>query len=285
MNGKVESIYIIANLLKKGAESLIGEITSDLEPQGIQVEIFSFKGKPEIPHIPLDTDVVFSLGGDGTVLFSARALKGMDIPIMPVNLGDFGYITEVSREEWKEAFDEYRRGNVGISKRVMIEACVERNGHSFRTIEGLNDAVITTAGTSKVVRLKLSIESSYLGEYRADGVILATPTGSTAYSAAAGGPILQPEMQALLITPICPFTLSNRPLVVQGDQSIFLEVEKHQRAELILTIDGQEIIPLFPEDRVCFRRSKHVVHIINSTRRNFVEVLRTKLNWSGGPNA
>jgi NAD+ kinase len=145
--------------------------------------------------------------------------------------------------------------------------------------------VVSASGISRIVRLRLSLSQAYLGEYRADGMIVSTPTGSTAYSAAAGGPILEPEMEALIINPICPFTLSNRPLVVRGTETVHIEVMKKQRTDLNLTVDGQSTVPLKPGDTIEVRAGAKKAHIIRSDKRNFFEVLRSKLNWSGGPDA
>jgi NAD+ kinase len=136
-----------------------------------------------------------------------------------------------------------------------------------------------------MIRLKIFLSDTYMGRYRADGVIVATPTGSTAYSMAAGGPILHPEMEAFILTPICPFTLSNRPTVVPASEVLRVEVEEPQKVETVLTIDGQETIPLLPRDCVTICRAPNKARIVHTDRRSFYEVLRTKLNWTGEPNA
>jgi NAD+ kinase len=150
---------------------------------------------------------------------------------------------------------------------------------------GLNDAVISASGISKIVKLSVRLSDTPLGRYRADGIIVATPTGSTAYSAAAGGPILHPEMDAMILNPICPFTLSHRPIVVPHDEEIVVEVEEEQRTGLMMTVDGQSEFPLKPDDRIVIRASEEKARIVRSNKRTFYEVLRTKLNWSGGPDA
>ena len=150
---------------------------------------------------------------------------------------------------------------------------------------GLNEAVIGIKGISRMIRLKIFMSDTYMGRYRADGVIVATPTGSTAYSMAAGGPILHPEMEAFILTPICPFTLSNRPTVVPATEILRIEVEEPQKVEAVLTIDGQESFLLQPRDCIFVRRAPHKARIVHTDRRSFYEVLRTKLNWAGEPNA
>ena len=281
---EVRKTLIIGNLSKPDAESIAEEVASYLVTRGIETTKFLFRGRPESDPV-VDCDLAFSLGGDGTVLYSARVLAPRAVPIMAVNIGDFGFITEVGRDEWARAFESYIAGNLGLSRRNMLDTRVFRDGDEIAVYLGLNDSVITSAGMSKIVRLKVDVNGTSLGRYRADGVIVATPTGSTAHSAAAGGPILDPEMRALALTPICPFTLSNRPIVLQGSEPVYIEVESSQRTEVILTVDGQDTLPLREGDRLCFQVADADALIIRSDKRNFYEVLRSKLNWSGGPDA
>ncbi len=287
MQREVKRALLVANCLKEKAESLISDIGSYLQEHRIFYTVNRITGKPDISSFSEENaaDIVFSLGGDGTVLYTARALAGLNVPILAVNIGSLGFITEVTLDEWKEAFEKYRSGILGLSERVLVNVSVERRGEIVREFEGLNDAVVASDGISKVVRLSVDISDTPVGKYRADGIIVSTPTGSTAYSAAAGGPILDPEMEALVLNPICPFTLSNRTIVVNGDRCITILVEKDQRTRIILTMDGQIVFPLEPEDKLHIRRSSRKVSLIRSDKRNFYEVLRTKLNWSGGPDA
>ena len=277
-------VMIVANLEKDGATLLIEEISSYLDSLGIEVVVFSYSGKTEIPELER-ADLVFSLGGDGTVLFCSRIVESLSIPILAVNIGDFGFITEISKHEWKSAFTRYQNGQLNLSRRVMIKVMVERNGVRVAFHKGLNDAVISSNGISNIIRLNLKINETDLGKYRADGIIVATPTGSTAYSISAGGPILDPEMEALIINPICPFTLSNRPIVVSGNEVIHITVEEDQRTDVILSVDGQDAYPLKPGDEIIVERSQTKALLIRSDKRNFYDILRSKLNWSGGANA
>jgi NAD+ kinase len=281
---EIKNALIVVNTAKEDASQVASEIEVYLASKGISVDIHRFAEKPGAYPVS-EYDVAFSLGGDGTVLYCSRLLGTHSIPIFAVNVGDFGFITEVSKDEWRQAFEKYRGGMLGISERIMIETTLSRAGKVNETLYGLNDAVIASAGTSKLVRLSVDIGDTTLGRYRADGVIIATPTGSTAYSAAAGGPILAPEMEALILNPICPFTLSNRPIVVPGDKPISITIEQRQRTDVVLTVDGQETITLIENDRLTLRPADTKVRIVRSDRRNFYEVLRSKLNWSGGPDA
>lgn len=284
MSREIKSALIIVNLSKEEASFVSEELEKYLDSQHISVQVHRFSGNPGEVEVA-ECDIAFSLGGDGTVLYSARLLGARGIPIVAVNIGDFGFITEVSKNEWRQTFEMFRDGKLGISERVMIDTGVFRDGVEIATFQGLNDSVITSAGISKVVRLSVDIGDTALGRYRADGVIVSTPTGSTAYSVAAGGPILDPEMNALILNPICPFTLSNRPLVLPGINPVYISLEKGQRTDVIMTVDGQVVISLSEGDRVRFRLADTRAKIVRSNRRNFYEVLRSKLNWSGGPDA
>lgn len=284
MKRTIKKVLIIVNLHKKDASDLTAEIEEYLKERGIETEVAGFVGKPESPDVT-GTDFVFSLGGDGTVLYCARMVESTGVPILALNLGNFGFITEISKHEWKSAFESYQMGDAVLSRRIMLKVVVERNGKKIASFKGLNDAVISSEGISTIVKLRLMINNTHLGEYRADGVIIATPTGSTAYSVSAGGPILDPEMEAIIVNPICPFTLSNRPIVMSGDEVISIFVEKEQRVGVILSIDGQESFPLLPDDRIVIEKSRSKTLLVKSDVRNFYEILRSKLNWSGGPDA
>lgn len=285
MTRSVRKVLIIANMQKEDAGRLVDSICRFLESIGVKRQLVCFKGKPEVPRIDEDVDLAFSLGGDGTVLFSARMLASRRIPILAVNIGDFGFITEVAKDEWESAFHGYLGGTIDLSTRIMLQVEVRRNGgETLGPFIALNDVVIGSHNISKVIKLGVQVSDTPLGRYRADGLIVATPTGSTAYSMAAGGPILMPEMEAMVLNPICPFTLSNRPLVVPGGEHILVEVEE-QRLEIILTLDGQTTVPLYERDTILVTQAPDRVLIIRSEKRNFLDVLRAKLHWAGGPDA
>jgi NAD+ kinase len=287
MGRQIRRALIFVNLIKEDTEALAREVSADLEARGIPVDVEPVR-EGGVPQVKADTDLAITLGGDGTLLYGARTLAaagGRGVPILAVNLGDFGFITEIGRQEWKRSLAEYLAGRLGVSRRIMFEVEVRRDGSPLCCSSGLNDAVIRSMDFSRIIRLRIHLAASAVARYRADGVILATPTGSTAYSLSAGGPILHPEMEAFILTPICPFTLSNRPMVVPAREVLEVEVEERQRAGIVLVIDGQENVPLQPRDRVIFRRSDRTTLIVLSDRRNFYEVLASKLNWAGEPSA
>lgn len=281
----IRRVFVLLNRARAGAAVIAG-VRDFFREQGVavvQAEVGAAPDSPEAALGPLDLAV--SLGGDGTLLQCARLLAGSDVPILPVNLGTVGFITEVSAAEWRRTYLAYAAGERRLSTRLMVNARVTRGGAEAANLDGLNDAVIAASGRSRIARLRVRLADTWVANYRADGMIFATPTGSTAYSMAAGGPILHPEMAAFVITPICPFTLANRPLLVPADEPVLVEVEAAQRTEISLTVDGVEAVPLQPGDRIALSRSVHRTHIIRSAERNFYQVLRSKLDWAGEPRA
>ena len=204
----------------------------------------------------------------------------LGIPILPVNLGTFGNITEISKDEWKEALVHFIDTGDNISRRQMLRISVYRKGEKLWQASALNEAVISSSGRAKVISLDISLDNTRLGSFRADGMIVATATGSTGYSLAAGGPILDAEMSALVITPVCPFTLSNRPLVTSG-KVVSISIPEKQRTDIILSADGQLDFNLEEGDRISVEKSLSRALLVKSLRRNFTEVIRDKLNWSG----
>ncbi len=281
-NINVSNVLIFANGEKEQALELADRIEATLGAEGVRVHR-AFSGRFAVQALQLESvDVAISLGGDGTVLSCARALAEYDIPILAVNLGQFGFITEVRQDEWYDTFHAFLDGRVGISQRLMIQIRLFRNDSCLATCIGLNEVVIAASGIPKIVNLTASTTRGRLGSYRADGLLVATPTGSTAYSAAAGGPILHPDLDAMILNPVCPFTLSNRTLVMPGHEVVRIHVDQTQRTDVVMTVDGQEIHALEADDVVEVRRSDHRAGIIESEQRSFYEVLRSKLHWSGG---
>lgn len=283
MEKKIRGVLIAVNEFKQEAQEALAEARSFFSARGVAVKVAAVgsQSRPDLRGM----DLAVSFGGDGTLLYCARLLAGKNIPILAVNLGDFGFITEISKHEWKEALGKFLAGRLEISRRIMLAAQVRRRGATAAEFMSLNDAVVRTSGTPKIIRLQVFVSGTYIGRYRADGVIVATPTGSTAYSMSAGGPILHPEMAALILIPICPFTLSNRPIVIPYDEQVEIVIEEKQRTDLFLTVDGQESFLLLPGDRVVLGKTAEEALIIQSDQRNFYEVLRSKLNWAGEPNA
>ena len=285
MKVKRGHVALLVNTNKDDAERLSGEISSELSSRGWTTTRIPFSQGTN-PPVRIDSaDILICLGGDGTVLAAARASAPFGVPILPINLGTLGFIAWVKRDEWQLRFDEAVSGRLAISERFMLDIGVVRNGHGIAGFSALNDGVVSGAGPAKIVTLSISVNTSLLGRYRSDGLIIATPTGSTAYSLAAGGPVMDPDMDAMLFTPICPFTLSNRPLVIPGGETIELRVETGQRENTMLTVDGQNFFDLEEGDTVVFKRSNFKARLYRCEHGAFYQVLKTKLNWSGGPDA
>jgi NAD+ kinase len=279
-------VLLIVNLQKAHAQTLGEEIASCLSARGNETAVYTYNGEAG-PMTKGPFDLAISLGGDGTVLFAARSMAPLGIPILPVNAGTLGFIAAVQSNEWLSVYEQWEAGKAPLSERTMLELRLERRGKTIINTVCLNDTVISASGIAKLIRLHVSGRTIRPGHYRSDGLIVATPTGSTAYAAAAGGPILDPEMEAVIINPICSFSLSARPMVVPLDETISVEIEKEQRSGVMLTVDGQLVEPLEPEDVVYLRKAPYKTCLVASDREVFYKVLRTKLTWSlgGGANA
>ncbi|HTX72456.1 MAG TPA: NAD(+)/NADH kinase [Rectinemataceae bacterium] len=285
MDREKKRVLIVANREKDDAAAFAAEMEAYFATLGVVVSSFTFQGDPGPAPDTKGVDLVVSLGGDGTVLYSARIAAPHGVPLFPVNLGRLGFIAEIGREDWKEAFDSWLRGTLPVSERAMLSIEAVRDDEVVASYCALNDGVISAQGIAKLIDLKVTVGGSALGRYRSDGIIVATPTGSTAYNLAAGGPILQAEMEAMVFNPICPFALSNRPLILPARETIEIHVERGRRAAAMLTVDGQETLVLFPGDTVRYRLAEEKARIFASGRYAFYEVLRSKLAWSGGPDA
>ena len=279
---------LFVNIHKENASTVAEEIRIELEKQGIDVTVFALEGH-SIYTSTGKFDIAFTLGGDGTVLYTARMLAADETPILPVHLGTLGFLAGVQRSQWPSVYRQWQNGTARISLRCMLEVAVERGGQAVYTSTCMNDAVISSQGIAKLIRLRAEAETAPgeladLGHYRSDGLIIATPTGSTAYSMAAGGPILDPEMEAVIISPVCPFTLSNRPLVLPSRQTLIVTVEMEQRSGVLLTIDGQNTFQLEPGDRITIRHSPHYARLVTAGQLAYYSALKEKLAWGGEGN-
>ena len=225
----------------------------------------------------LRPDFALVLGGDGTLLSAARAVAPQGIPILGVNLGSLGFLTEVPLSEIYQTLENVDCCSCPVESRSMVECRLVRDGKTLETYFALNDVVVNKSAIARLVAFDLFIDDSFVVQYKADGVIISTPTGSTAYSLAAGGPVLMPSVDAFVITPVCPHALTHRPLVVRDTADVQLVINSDHE-EAFLTIDGQVGIPVKPEDHVHCRKAKHSVSLFRM-RRSFFDVLRNKLKW------
>ncbi len=228
--------------------------------------------------IPSLVDLILVLGGDGTLISVARQVGDRQVPIVGVNLGQLGFLTEITREELPDMLDRLITGNYKVSERMMIDALIHREGKVVGEYTVLNDAVINKGALARIIDLETYVDGRHLSTYKADGLIISTPTGSTGYSLAAGGPIIYPEINSLLITPICPHMLTNRPIIIWSRSIVEIEV-KFQDDVVFFTADGQVGHKLLPGDRVEVRRSATRAHLVISPYREYFEILRTKLSW------
>ena len=230
--------------------------------------------KAELPSL---VDLIVVLGGDGTLLSMARAVGDMGVPLLGVNVGGLGFLTATTLDEMFPAVERAIAGGMEYDERMMLSAHVIRKGEPFGNYVALNDVVITKSAMSRIINLSVSVESQYATAYRADGLIISTPTGSTAYCLSAGGPIVFPGMDAVVLTPIASHTLTNRPIVLPGGHRI--EVTLRSDQEVMLTLDGQVGIPLREHDIVAVAKAPARIKLLRFPRKDFFSVLRTKLKW------
>ena len=240
----------------------------------------SYLGKEGLDreHLPDGCQLVIVLGGDGTLLSAARAIGGREIPLFAVNLGGLGFLTAISVEELFPELERALRNEHRIARRRMLACEVQRDGEVVASYDALNDVVITKGQIARMIDLVCNVDAHFVCRYKADGLIIATPTGSTAYSLSAGGPIVFPSVGALCITPICPHTLTNRPVIV-SDSSVIQVLNLAAHGDAYLTIDGQVGEPLHEGDRIVCRSSQKSVNLIRPPRMLFFDVLRQKLKW------
>lgn len=282
---KTVSFVVITNRQNSETEKLAQTIIAEMAGEGWKGVLFSEAEKAKNKIDMKSMNFALSLGGDGTVLYSSRCVASAGIPILPVNMGRLGFIAWVKQDEWKERMLEAVSGQLGISRRAMLSTEIIRDGQTVASYIALNDGVVSASRHAKIINLGIRIGDASLGSYRADGIIVSTPTGSTAYSLAAGGPVLDPDMNALVFNPVCPFTLSNRSLVVPGSEKIVAVIEDGQRESIVFTADGQDVFPLQEGDRLVFSVSEMVTRLFSAHNASFYQILKTKLNWSGGPDA
>jgi len=237
---------------------------------------------PQAPaFIPNNVDCVVVLGGDGTLLGAARKVGKYGVPILGVNLGSLGFLTEIPLKRLYPAMERLLKGELVEESRLMLEARVLREGREMGCFLVLNDVVINKGALARILDLDVHINDQFLTTFRADGLIVSTPTGSTAYNLSAGGPILYPTMRNLILTPICPFTLTNRPIILPGSDTVYISMRKESEEKVSLTFDGQVGFDLMYGDRVMIHKSGKKINLIKSPGQTYFEILRAKLMWGG----
>lgn len=284
----MEHFYIIANSEKPESVTMRDKIVGYLNRRGKTCS-YQENAQPSENHaysftdparVPEDIDAVLVLGGDGTVIQAARDLARRDVPFLGINVGTLGYLTEVEASEYGQALDTLIRGEYYLEKRMML--CGEVFTEEGKTYAGqaLNDIVISRQGVLRVVNFQIFVNGRYLNSYNADGMIISTPTGSTGYNLSAGGPIVEPGAEMLLITPICPHTLNARSIVLSGHDQVEIVIgpgRKMEKDRAVATFDGDTEIGLVSGERVKIRRSIHATKLIKLNDQSFLEVLSRKL--------
>ncbi len=278
-------VAVVAKRVSRDAAHTGLELAEWLSRRGLEPRLDeglsrAAKGAGGAPWLPGEAvDLAIVLGGDGTLLSLARSLPEA-VPILGVNLGRLGFLTELSRDELYPSLVKVLAGRYQLESRSMLDVELRRNGAESARYRVLNDAVIAKSAMARIVQLALRVDGFLVGHYRSDGLIVSTPTGSTAYNLSAGGPILSPRLPVAVVTPICPHTLSLRPLVVPDDAEIEVTLET-PREEVYLTLDGQEGAGLGYRDTVRLTRSTAQVLLVRTTGRTYYEGLRGKLGWGG----
>jgi NAD+ kinase len=287
----ISRVGLVAKERVEAAASVLTELATWLEARSLQPVFETFAARlagvttgREIvskEELPKACDLIVLLGGDGTLIGMARrvARAGVDVPIAGVNFGSLGFLTEITLGDLYPSLEGVLDGTAPIEERMMLHAKVLRGGGCFTDELVLNDVVITKAALSRIIELSVSIGSDRVMQVRADGLIVATPTGSTAYNLAAGGPIVQPVVDALLLTPIAPHMLTNRPLVVTGTSTISVEPNMNGNDEVFVTFDGQSGHALQADDVVTIERASRPLCLVRSAQRSYFDVLRQKLKW------
>lgn len=278
----MKQVGLVVNLRKARGGRFLDILVEWFEQRGVKVvlpqttELMYIPpfGCPEI-DFQEEVDLIMTLGGDGTLLGVARQVADKGIPILGVNLGQLGFLTDLEMPDLFPCLEKLVEGDYEIEPRMMLDAQILREGSPVKNIIAFNDVVIAKGPISRIIRLETYVGSNYLATYRADGIIVASPTGSTAYSLSAGGPIVNPELEVMIVTPICPHTLHARPFILSDNQEIRI-IMRTDTSEVMLTIDGQVGFPLQKNDSVVIRKADVYTRLVKVKKRSFSEVLRLK---------
>lgn len=283
----IKKVGIIAKTQHRMAGESLKKISGWLKDRGIEVYmdkdtsgVIGEKSHYKRAEIPSLAGLIIVLGGDGTLLSVARLIEERDVPILGVNLGSLGFLTEIGMDELYPVLENVIRGDFTVENRIMLDVFIYREGKMVANYCALNDVVINRGTLARIVYLEIKINGLYVTTYRSDGLIIATPTGSTAYSLAAGGPIVYPTMNALILSPICPHTLTNRPIVIPDDVKIEINLITPDE-DALATLDGQVGYSLNYRDSIEVKKAKNTIKLIQSPGKNYYEVLRKKLKWGG----
>ena len=282
---KAKKIGVFCKPKAPSATDVLGRLIPWLRKQNYHIfldtgtaAIINESSSYEKREISQQADLLIVLGGDGTLLSVARAAHPHNIPILAVNLGSLGFLAEISIEELYPTLENILAGKFEIENRMLLNACIWRNGEKVEDHNVLNDVVINKGAVARVINLQVLVDGQYMTSYRADGLIIATPTGSTAYSLSAGGPIIHPSMHTLVLSPICPFTLTNRSILIP-DQSIIQVKLAAEYDDVRVTLDGQEGYDMRAGDILEIKKTKTSFQLIRGPNKNYYQILRDKLHW------
>ncbi|MGQ3686214.1 MAG: NAD(+)/NADH kinase [Candidatus Loosdrechtia sp.] len=278
----MKKILVLGDISRKKISDTVFRLKPWLEKY-VAIEIVNLSKEKKIEIEKKDAEIAVVFGGDGAILSTCRALGRDQIPIIGVHMGKFGFLAEVMERDVCVALEKIFRGDYMIRKRMLLFCHIERDGKIITETTGINDAVISRSSLSRLIAIKLRIDGEEVATYRADGLIVSTPLGSTAHSLSAGGPLVTPDLRAFIIVPMCPHTLTNRPLVVSSDVRIEMELLS-DLSGAGLTVDGQVFTELEAGDKVRVVRSDIEVQMIDTGTRTFYGVLQEKLRWGGQPN-
>lgn len=281
----IKNVGIVSKPGRPDLPEILGKLVGWLDERGVEYAYdrvtagyLGRSGGFDRTELPDGFELMIVLGGDGTLLSVARGVGPRETPLLAVNLGGFGFMMTTVAERLSEALDKVIRGDYRVQERTVLRAEVVREGQAIAHYHALNDVVVNKAAIARLLHLAVYIDGEFMCDYRADGLIISTPTGSTAYSLAAGGPIMAPSVDALCVTPICPHTMSNRPVVVPDGSKIEFIYEGGEDTTF-LTVDGQVGLNLHINDRVRASKADHCVKVIQPERLPFFSVLRKKMNW------
>ena len=282
---KAKKIGVFCKPKAPSATDILGRLIPWLRKQNYHIfldtgtaAIINETSSYEKREISQQADLLIVLGGDGTLLSVARAAHPHNIPILAVNLGSLGFLAEISIDELYPTLENILAGKFEIENRMLLNACIWRNGEKVEDHNVLNDVVINKGVVARVINLQVLVNGQYMTSYRADGLIIATPTGSTAYSLSAGGPIIHPSMHTLVLSPICPFTLTNRSILIP-DQSVIQVKLAAEYDDVRVTLDGQEGYDMRAGDILEIKKTKTSLQLIRGPNKNYYQILRDKLHW------
>jgi NAD+ kinase len=280
----IKTVGLVSKPNVPAAVTLVPKLLEWLHERGIAARMDEatayYGGGSGIPRadVPEGCDLMIVLGGDGTLLSAVRAIGRREIPLFPVNLGGLGFLTAISVDELFPELERALRGEHRVAKRKLLNSEVMRDGKVVATFDALNDAVLTKSDIARMIDLDVYVDDQLVCAYKADGLIISTPTGSTAYSLSAGGPIIFPSVPAICLTPICPHMLTNRPVIVPETSRIRV-ISRAPDESVYLTIDGQVGTPIREHDTIVCHSSQYALHLIRPPRQMFFDVLRQKLKW------